>query len=63
MTAIEVGHFFWFVGFAVLALLNLLLFFLARKEGADEWVQWQKIVGRIVFLRHAFYWEPPIILR
>jgi uncharacterized membrane protein YwaF len=60
MTAIEVGSFFWFVGFAVLALMALFLFFLAPKEGSEKWIQWKKVLGIIIFLNQAFYWVSSI---
>ena len=60
MTAIEVGSFFWFVGFAVLALMALFLFFLAPKEGSEKWTQWKKGLGIIIFLNQAFYWVSSI---
>ena len=60
MTAIEVGSFFWFVGFAVLALMTLFLFFLAPKQGSEKWTQWKKILGIIIFLNQAFYWVSSI---
>ena len=60
MTAIEVGSFFWFVGFAVLALMALFLFFLAPKEGSEKWIQWKKVLGTIIFSNQAFYWVSSI---
>lgn len=60
MTAIEFGSFFWFVGFAVLALMAVFLFFLAPKEGSKKWIQWKKILGIIIFLNQAFYWVSSI---
>ena len=60
MTAIEVGSFFWFVGFAVLAFMGLFLFYLAPKEGSEKWIQWKKLLGIIIFLNQAFYWVSSI---
>ena len=56
LTTIEVGSFFWYFGFGILATMALLFFVAAPRAGDQIWSKWKKILGVIIFLNQAFYW-------
>ena len=56
LTTIEVGSFFWYFGFGILATMALLFFVAAPRAGDQIWSKWKKILGVMIFLNQAFYW-------
>ena len=56
LSTIEVGSFFWYFGFGILAAMGLLLFFAAPRLGNPRWPNWKKMLGILIFLNQALYW-------
>ncbi len=61
LSTIEVGSFFWYMGFGILFSLGLVLFFLAPRLGNSNWPQWKKTLGIIIFLNQSIYWAMALI--